>query len=201
MLAIDGMRAKKITQSCLTLIVAFVCQLTSARLLAQGQESTASTPAPISHIANILRQTKTVSVSCGDDADMQTCKFFVNALGAALRKHGVQVLLFNDSETLVQSFYVPPRLLPSHYVTLRLIEDGSPVRLYLGGFCFDPERSDFYKGLPLPRWSQTEGGKDVGPLETDKAAAASKLAQQFASYWSDTVGTKREPESKTKTPK
>lgn len=183
-------------------VIVCLCSLISTGLLAQEQEATKTVPAPISQIANVLRQTRTVSVSCGDDADTQTCKFFVNSLGDALRKRGVQVLFFYDAETLVQSFYVPPRLLPSHYVTLRLIEDGSPVRLYLGGFCFDPQRGDFYKGLPLPRWSQAEGGKDVGPLETDKAAAASKLAQQFASYWSDTVGTnKQEPKSKTKAPK
>lgn len=182
------------------LIIVCLCPLTSPRLVAQNQQS--PPPTPISQIASILRQTETVSVSCGDDADMQTCKFFANALGAALRKQGVQVLSFYDQETLVQSFYVPPRLLRSHFVTLRLIEDGSPVRLYLGGFCFDPQRSDFYKGISLPRWSQVEGGKDVGPLESDKAAAAGKLAQQFASYWNDTIGTnKREPESKAKTPR
>jgi hypothetical protein len=39
----------------------------------------------------------------------------------------------------------------------------------------------------LPRWSQIEGGKDTGPTEADKAAAASKIAKEFAAYWIDMV--------------
>lgn len=151
-------------------------------------------------IAEILRQTKTIQVSCGNDADTQTCKFFVNALNAALRSQHVSAVLYYDAEEMVQSFYVPPRLLPSLFVTLRLIEDGPPqaTRLYLGGFCFDPQRSDYYAGIPLPRWSETEGGRDTGPTESGKAAAASKIAKAFAGYWTDTVKEKQKSPSPPK---
>jgi hypothetical protein len=149
-------------------------------------------------IAEILRQTKTIQVSCGDDADIQACKFFVNALNAALRTQHVSALLYYDSEVMVRSFYVPPRLLPSLFVTLRLIEDGPPeaTRLNLGGSCFDPRRSDYYAAISLPRWSAVEGGKDTGPMESDKAAAASKIAKEFADYWTDTVKENHEKEDK-----
>lgn len=142
-------------------------------------------------IGKLFRLTKTISVSCGDDADMQTCKFFANSLGSALQKEGVSVVLFDDPEVLAQSFYVLPRLLPSLYVTLRLIEHGPPqaVSLNLGGSCFDPERHDYYASLELPRWIQTEAGEDYGPLETDKAEAARNLALTFAAYWADTAST------------
>jgi hypothetical protein len=120
---------------------------------------------------------------------MQTCEFFVNALNVGLREQHVKALLFYDPEVMVQSFYVLPRVLPDVYVTVRLIENGPPdsVKLYLGGFCFDPQRSDYYKGIQLPRWSQLEGGRDTGPMETDKANAASRIAKEFAAYWVQTV--------------
>jgi hypothetical protein len=34
-------------------------------------------------ISKILVKTNIISVNCGDDVDMQTCKFFVNALNVA----------------------------------------------------------------------------------------------------------------------
>jgi len=140
-------------------------------------------------IADVFRQTKTIQVSCGDDADMQACKFFVNALNVALRNQHISAVLYYDPEVMVQSFFVPPRLLPSLFVTLRLIEDGPPeaTRLNLGGFCFDSKRADYYAGISLPRWSEIEGGRDTGPMESNKAAAASKIAKQFVDYWTDTV--------------
>ncbi len=149
-------------------------------------------------IAEILRQTKTIQVSCGDDADMQACKFFVNALNVALRSQHVSALLYCDPEVIVQSFYVPPRLLPSLFVTLRLIEDGPPdaKRLNLGGSCFDPKRADYYAAISLPKWSEIKGGRDTGPMESDKAAAASKIAKEFAGYWTDTVKENLEKEDK-----
>ncbi len=150
-------------------------------------------------IAGILAQANTIQVSCGDDADTQACKFFVNALNVALSSQHVSATLYYDPEVLVQSFYVPPRLLPSFFVTLRLIEDGPTEarRLNLGGFCFDPKRSDYYAGISLPRWSAIEGGRDTGPMESDKAAAASKIAKEFAGYWTDTVRENHEKEDKT----
>jgi hypothetical protein len=149
-------------------------------------------------IAEILRQTKTIQVSCGDDADMQACKFFVNALNVALRSQHVTAVLYYDPEGMVQSFFVPPRLLPSVFVTLRLIEHGPPeaTRLNLGGSCFDPKRSDYYAAISLPRWSEIEGGRDTGPMESDKAAAASKIAKEFAGYWTDIVKENFEKEDK-----
>jgi hypothetical protein len=125
----------------------------------------------------------------------------------ALQPEHVTVLLYYDDPELrqaipalqppffvipSQSFYVPPRLLPELNVTLRLVEDGPPeaVRLYLGGFCFDVNSSDYLKGRQLPRWVQIEAGSDyIGPLEADKAQAARKLALTFAAYWIDSVST------------
>lgn len=41
----------------------------------------------------------------------------------------------------------------------------------------------------LPSWKQVEGANetDFGPLESDKAQAASVLARTFANYWGATV--------------
>jgi hypothetical protein len=129
---------------------------------------------------------------------MQACKFLVNALNVALGNQHISAVLYYDPEVMVQSFFVPPRLLPSLFVTLRLIEDGPPqaTRLNLGGFCFDPKRSDYYAGIALPKWSEVEGGRDTGPMESDKAATASKIAKEFADYWTDTVEENRKEEGK-----
>lgn len=148
--------------------------------------------APASQIAKILHQAQGLSVSCGDDVDSQICKFFVNSLRVALRPKHVSVALYYLPETLVQSFYIPPGWFPLYNdVRLRLIEAETgpqgPVQLYVGGFCFDPHSQDEFSGFRLPTWVQTEGGGDTGPLEVDKAAAASRLAQEFASYWTDNV--------------
>lgn len=92
-----------------------------------------------SDIAKVLRGTVGMTVSCGDDVDMQTCKYFTNAVSVDLRSKGVSVFLYYDPEVIVQSFYVPPRLeeVPIT-LTVRLIESGPPDKtvLYLGGFCF-----------------------------------------------------------------
>lgn len=81
----------------------------------------------------------------------------------------------------------------SDVTLLRLIEaSGGPqgtMQVLLGGFCFD-SRSPNEGGFQLPRWSQVEGGRDTGPLEADKATAASKLAQGFAAYWMETIKAK-----------
>lgn len=141
-------------------------------------------------IGNVLRQSEGIEVNCGDDVDMQTCKFFVNVLAAALKNERVTVYLFYEPETLVQSFYVPGRLVATRNdVTLRLMESGpeQPVNLYVGGFCFDPDRKDYFTGLRLPTWVQPEGGKDYGPLESEKAEAARKAAMAFATYWVETA--------------
>ena len=145
--------------------------------------------APAVKIAGVLRQAKLVGVFCGDDVDAQTCNFFANALRTALKNQLVNVGLFYQPEVMVQSFYVPPMPLPFTNVTLRLIEstagrDGI-TRVYLGGFCFDSESQDEL-GLQLPRWVESEGARDTGPIDTDRATAASKLAKEFAIYWTDT---------------
>ncbi len=144
--------------------------------------------ASAAQVAIIFRQAKLVGIFCGDDADPQTCKFLANAVRSALKDQQVNVGLFYQPETLVQSFYIPPMLLPFTDVTLRLIETdtGKGVRADLGGFCFDPQAQD-ESGFQLPIWSQAEGGNQVGPLEADKAQAASKLARAFADYWVDPV--------------
>jgi hypothetical protein len=147
-------------------------------------------------IGKILLKTELISVSCGEHADIQTCKLFVIALSSALKKEHVRVLLYYDPEEIWNgsSFFVVPRLLPSLYVTLRLIETGTPqsVQLHLGGFCFDPDGKDWDKGFQLPIWLQDEGGHDYGPLEPEKAEAARKVASAFASYWINTIKTKTE---------
>jgi hypothetical protein len=96
--------------------------------------------------------------------------------------------VYYDPEVLVQSFYVLPRLLPGLYVTLRLMENetAAGTTVYLGGFCFDPDAHDM-NGIQLPRWSVREGARDTGPMESDKAAAASKLAKDLSAYWLKTV--------------
>ncbi len=149
----------------------------------------AQRPDHAAQIAPILRQTQIVQVSCGDDADIQTCKFFVHAVNVDLRAERVTALLYYDPEVMVQSFYVPPRLYPGLHVTLRLIEQESAqgLTLFLGGTCFDPSGRDL-DGIKLPRWSTPEGGQDTGPMESDKAAAASKLAREFAAYWKKLAG-------------
>jgi hypothetical protein len=152
--------------------------------------------APAAQIAKVLRQARLIGVFCGDDVDQQTCKFFANALRVALKDQHVNVSLFYQPETLVQSFYVPPMLIPFTDVTVRLIEAQSgpqgAVQVFVGGFCFDPNSTDL-SGFQLPRWVQTESTRDTGPLEADKANAAGKLAQEFSAYWIDTVkGTAKE---------
>jgi hypothetical protein len=147
-------------------------------------------------IGKILVQTELISVSCGEHADMQTCKLFVTALSSALKKEHVRILLYHDPEEIWagSDFFVEPRLLPSLYVTLRLVETGTPqsVQLHLGGFCFDPNGKDWDKGFQLPIWVANEGGHDYGPLEPEKAKAASKIASAFASYWISAVSLNRE---------
>ena len=144
--------------------------------------------APPAKIAMVLRQAKLVGVFCGDDVDAQTCKFFANALRAALKNQHVNVGLFYQPEVMVQSFYVPPMPLPFTNVTLRLIEDESSrdgmTRVYLG-FCFDSESQD-QLGFQLPRWVESEGNRDTGPLDSERATAASRLAKEFAAYWTET---------------
>lgn len=139
-------------------------------------------------IAAVLQQVQVIGVFCGDDVDQQTCKFFSYALRTDLEGQHVNIGAFYQPQVLAQSFYVPPMPLPFTGTTLRLIEHGSPeaLTLYLGGFCFDAHASDS-TGLQLPIWSQLEGGKDTGPLEADKAAAASKVAHEFSAYWIDTM--------------
>lgn len=146
--------------------------------------------APISQIAKVLRQTQLVGVFCGDDVDAQTCKFFVNALRLDLKKEHVGVILRYQPEVLVQSFYVPPMAIPFTAVTLRLIEyraAGQPeTDVYLAGFCFDPHSQD-QLGFQLPQWVESEGRREVGPLETDRARAASKLAEELSEFWIETL--------------
>jgi len=100
----------------------------------------------------------------------------------------IQVSLFSQPETLVQSFYVPPMPIPFTDVTLRLIEDGRPnkTQLYVGGFCFDPHAQN-ENGFQLPRWVQPEGGSEAGPLETDRATAAKQLARAFSTFWHGSI--------------
>jgi len=143
--------------------------------------------APAMEISAVLLQAKTLSVACGDDVDAQTCKFFFNALSFALQKKHISVSLLHEPDALAPSFFVEPRpfLSPSSYqVTLRLVEKGPPqaVSLFVGGFCFDLSGSS-QQQFQLPEWVQAEGGADYGPLEADKAQAASRLARTFAAYW------------------
>lgn len=141
-------------------------------------------------ITNVLRQAELVGIFCGDDVDPQTCKLFALALRADLARLHVTVEAFYQPETLVQSFYVPPMPFPFTDVTLRLIEANNgprgAVQVHLGGSCFDSHAHD-ESGFQLPIWAQVEGGGDTGPLETDKAQAASKLAQAFSAYWEGAV--------------
>lgn len=142
--------------------------------------------APTAKVARVLRHAKLVGVFCGDDVDAQTCKFFANALRAELREQHVSVGLFYQPEVMVQSFYVPPMPFPFTDVTLRLIESDAArdglTRVYLGGFCFDSQ-SNNETGLQLPRWVESEGKRDTGPLESDRASAASELAKELYAYW------------------
>lgn len=138
--------------------------------------------ASVQDIGRILNQTVGVTISCGDDVDMRTCKLFMNALSYDLRARNVSVYLYYDPEVLVQSFYVPPRLEEvSINVTLRLIEDGAPGKttLYLGGTCFEGNLAPFQ----LPRWSQPEAGRDTGPTEYGRRGAASRIAREISDYW------------------
>jgi hypothetical protein len=137
-------------------------------------------------ITNVLRQAKLVGIFCGDDVDQQTCKLFALALRSDLASLHVAVEAFYQPEIMVQSFYVPPMPIPFTDVTLRLIESNNgphgAVQVHLGGSCFDSHAQNEL-GFQLPIWAQVEGGGDTGPLETDKAQAASKLAQAFSAYW------------------
>jgi len=146
--------------------------------------------APAAQISKVLRQARLIGVFCGDDVDPQTCKFFVNVLRVALKDQHVNVSLFYQPETLVQSFYVPPMAIPFTDVTVRLIEAQSgpqgAVQVFVGGFCFNVDSKD-QSGFQLPRWVQTESARDTGPLEADRASAARKLAQEFSGYWIDTL--------------
>jgi hypothetical protein len=145
-------------------------------------------------IAAFLQKTQVISISCGDDVDMQSCKFFVNSLQSHLDE--VEIHLFYEPETelfgVTRSFFVTPRLLPSSapgQVTLRLIEMGNPQALYVGGTCFDLSDPGWGQHrVFLPQWRQVEemGDNDFGPLESDKARAASILARTFSSYWTKT---------------
>lgn len=49
-------------------------------------------------------------------------------------------------------------------------------------------KEDNVLGFQLPRWVEAEGiARDTGPLEADKAAAASSIVHEFIAYWKDTV--------------
>jgi hypothetical protein len=93
-------------------------------------------------------------VACGEDVNPQTCTFFVNSLRTDLANQQIGVQVFSEQETLVQSFYVSPSLLPFTDVMLRLIEDGPPdnTYLYVGGFSFDSEAQN-ENGFQLPSGS------------------------------------------------
>jgi len=152
-------------------------------------------------ISRILRRARLIGVVCGEDVNPQSCRFFANSLKMDLADQPVQVSLFSQPETLVQSFYVPPMLIPFTDVTLRLIEDGPPnqTRLYVGGFCFDSQAQD-ENGFQLPRWVQLEGGSEAGPLETDRAVAAKQLARTFSSYWHTRIVAQKTPVQFVQTP-
>ncbi len=152
--------------------------------------------ASTAQIAKVLREAQLIGIACGDDVNEQTCTFFANALRTRLKVQHVKVAQLYVPEELVQSFYVRPWLLPVGVtaVTVRLIEAQSgpkgAVQVFLGGTCFDPDSKqyqDHMGGFTLPIWVQTESARDTGPLEEDKASAASKLAQEFSAYWIDTV--------------
>ena len=171
--------------------IVLVFSMSVACLFAERRDSPKqATPA---QIAKLLGQAKLVGIFCGDDVDSQTCKFFVNALRVGLKNEHVTVNLFYQPETLVQSFYVPPMLLPFTDVTVRLIEASSgphgAVQVHLGGTCYDSHSQD-QLGFQLPRWIETESARDIGPIEADKAEAASKLAKEFSTYWISTVKEK-----------
>jgi hypothetical protein len=142
--------------------------------------------APALRIAGLLRSTRLVAVFCGDDADMQTCKFFAKALQYDLRKRNIGITLRYQPEVMVQSFYVPPMAIPFTGVTLRLIEDSTgadgAVQVYVSGFCFS-DKPNSQNGYRLPIWVETESARDTGPLESDKAKAASRLALEFSAFW------------------
>jgi hypothetical protein len=154
-------------------------------------------------IAKIMRQAKRIAVFCGNDIDQQVCIFFSNALRVALKGEHIAVdfhyepefLANQDGFTLLlgarsRSFYIPPVVMPFNDAQLRLIEDSTgrdgATRLYAGGFCFDyqcQDTPDCQSGDLLPLWVQVESARDTGPLELDRAQAASKLAKEFAAYW------------------
>lgn len=137
-------------------------------------------------IKQLLVSTRNAAVFCGNDANMRTCRFFANALAHDLRIKHVAVSLSLQPERLVQSFYVPPIPFPFTGVTLRLIEARTgprrAVRAYVSGFCFDQDAKE-NMGHRLPTWVETESARDTGPLESEEAEAASKLARELASYW------------------
>jgi hypothetical protein len=118
---------------------------------------------------------------------MQTCKFFAHALNANLKAVTVRLLYDPEPNVFVQSFYVPPPLWPGLDVTVRLIEHEteSGMTLYLGGFCFPEGRDDYYSGIQLQRFSVKETTRNTGPMEADKASAASELAKLFSDYWTE----------------
>lgn len=138
-------------------------------------------------IAATFKQTTVLQVSCGEDVDQQTCKFFARAVHANLKT--VSVATFYDPEVLVQSFYVLPHFVPGLHVTVRLIEADGPkgTVLHVSGFAFPPGKDINEDSIRLPHWTALEGGRDTGPMEADKAAAASKLAKDFAAYWLETI--------------
>lgn len=143
-----------------------------------------SNEANASDIRRILRKARLIGVACGEDVNPQTCTFFVNSLRTDLANQQVGVEAFSEQETLVQSFYVPPSLLPFTDVMLRLIEDGPPenTSLYVGGFSFDSEAQN-ENGFQLPRWVEREEGTEAGPLDVDRATSARVLAREFSIYW------------------
>lgn len=175
-------------------------------------------------IAKIMRQTQLIGVFCSDrEVDPQVCVFFTRALRVFLQRAGLPpthtmpspdgdtiyiegVGLYDGSgepELFGPSFYTPPIMIPFTDVTLKLIESRSPsgtVQVTLGGFCFDRNIAYDSKGFQsqLTRWTVSEGSSDIGPLESDKAAAGRKLAQEFAAYWMDTISQRNSlPEQPT----
>jgi hypothetical protein len=143
-----------------------------------------SNEANAADIRRILRKARLIWVACGEDVNPQTCTFFVNSLRTDLANQQIGVQVFSEQETLVQSFYVSPSLLPFTDVMLRLIEDGPPdnTYLYVGGFSFDSEAQN-ENGFQLPRWVEREEGTEAGPLDVDRATSARVLAREFSTFW------------------
>lgn len=145
-------------------------------------------------VSRLLSKTTAISLNCWSDVDSSTCGFFTNAVAADLQQEHVNVYLNSNEEPLalaMHSFVALPVLLPqsSGQVVLRLIETGTPQKLFVGGTCYDLSRPDWgAANAYLPIWHIQEGeGQDYGPLETDRAKAASMLARDFSRYWVNTV--------------